>query len=196
MPKALKIVVWVLVFVVAIGAGVYQASKSNPFPPGVEDPGARPHQSPRHSSPSPTSTVANVRMRITSTHVLHVGGSCTSEWQVAGTLSIDANGRASGQGKATLIGRARCDFRQSQVQTDAIKLRIDGKTVGGRLRLTLSEAGRSPVGSQDLGGLPNTLALIHPEVRPTGGSASARASKADGDLGRYESTTQIRLWLQ
>jgi hypothetical protein len=135
-------------------------------------------------------------MSIASTHALHVGGSCQSHWHVAGTVSIQPDGRASGQAKATLTDPARCDFQQSQVQTKAIKLAVAGKAVGGKLRLSFSEAGRSPVGSQDLGGLPNTLALIHPEVRALGGTASAKATKPDGDLGRYRSTTQVRLTLQ
>ena len=81
MPKVVKVVLWVVVFGVAIAAGAYQASKSNPFPPGVEDPGARPSQTPKHPSPSsPAASVADLRMQITSTHVLHVGGSCQSRW--------------------------------------------------------------------------------------------------------------------
>jgi hypothetical protein len=197
MPRALKVVLWVLVFAAAIAAGAYQASKSNPFPPGVEDPGARPTQTPRHASPSsPAATTARLQMQITSTHVLHVGGSCQSHWRVAGTMAIEASGRANGQATATLTGAVHCAFQQSQVETKAIKLTVAGKTVGGRLRLSFSEAGRSPVGSQDLGGLPNTLALIHPEVSPHGGSASVLATKPDGDLGHYTSSTHLQLSLQ
>ena len=195
MPKLLKVVLWVLVFGAAIGAGAYQASKSNPFPPGVEDPGARPTRTPTHS-PSPAPTVGDLRMRITSTHVLHVGGSCQSHWRASGRVSIGDDGRASGEATATLAGPARCDFQQSQVQTKAIKLAVAGKSVDGRLRLSFSEAGRSPVGSQDVGGLPSTLSLIHPEVVPHGGSANAHVTKPDGDLGRYSSSTHLQLVLQ
>jgi hypothetical protein len=197
MPKALKVVLWVLVFAAAVGAGAYQASKSNPFPPGVEDPGARPTAS-AHRTPPPQddASAAHLEMQITSEHVLHVGGSCESHWDVTGTVSIAESGRATGDAKATLTERAACDFSQAQVQTKAIELLVSGKTVRGRLRLSLAEAGRSPAGSQDLGGLPNTLALIHPELDPAGGSATVVVTRPDGDLGRYSSRAHARLSLQ
>lgn len=37
-----KVVVWILVLLVCAGAGAFVASRTDPFPPGVEDPGARP----------------------------------------------------------------------------------------------------------------------------------------------------------
>jgi len=195
MPKALKVALWVLVFAVAIGAGAYQASKSNPFPPGVEDPGARPPGT-ATGSPQDGLSVAHLSMQITSRHELHVGGSCESHWEVHGAVSIGQDGRASGDGKATLAEPAHCAFSQAQIQTKAINLLVTGKTVGGKLRLSFSEAGRSPVGSQDLGGLPSTLAMIHPEFPPHGGSASVQVTRPDGDLGRYTSSTRGQLSLQ
>jgi hypothetical protein len=195
MPKALKVALWVLLFSIAIAAGAYQASRSNPFPPGVEDPGARP-PSRSTSSPHDDATTAGLRMQIVSRHELHVGGSCESHWQVRGSVAIGDDGRASGDGKATLSEPAHCAFSQAQVQTKAIKLVIGGKTVDGKLRLSFSEAGRSPAGSQDLGGLPSTLALIHPAFPPRGGSAAVHVTRPDGDLGRYVSATRATLSLQ
>lgn len=195
MPKPLKVVLWVLAFAAAVGAGAFVASRSNPFPPGVEDPGARPTAPPK--SPPPTADVWNLSMDISSRHRLHVGGSCRTDWQVSGAITVQPNGRAAGDANAKLASPATCDFSQAQVQTKAIRLVVVGKTVDGKLRLGFSEAGRTPVGSQDLGGLTNTLSLIHPEVRLPGNPKTAvLATKPDGDLGSYSSSSHLTLSLQ
>ncbi len=197
MPKPVKVLAWALVFAAFIGAGAYQASRSDPFPPGVEDPGARPtvtRPTVTPTSPSPTAAVWNLTMDISSRHGLHVGGSCRTDWHVTGSITVQPNGRAAGDANAKLAGPAACDFSQAQVQTKAIRLVVVGKTVDGKLRLGFSEAGRTPVGSQDLGGLTNTLSLIHPEVRLRGTpKASVLATRPDGDLGTYSSSSQLAL---
>ncbi len=197
MPKPLKVLAWALVFAAFIGAGAYQASRSDPFPPGVEDPGARPtvtRPTVTPTSPSPTAAVWNLTMDISSRHGLHVGGSCRTDWHVTGSITVQPNGRAAGDANAKLAGPAACDFSQAQVQTKAIRLVVVGKTVDGKLRLGFSEAGRTPVGSQDLGGLTYTLSLIHPEVRLRGTpKASVLATRPDGDLGTYSSSSQLAL---
>jgi hypothetical protein len=192
MPKPLKVLVWALVFAACIGAGAYQASRSDPFPPGVEDPGARPTVTP--TSPSPTASVWHLTMDVTSRHGLHVGGSCRTDWHVTGSITVPPNGRAAGDANAKLAAPAACDFSQAQVQTKAIRLVVVGKTIDGKLRLGFTEAGRTPAGSQDLGGLTNTLSLIHPEVRLRGTpKASVLATRPDGDLGTYSSRSQLTL---
>jgi len=194
MPKPLKVVLWVLVFAAAIGAGAFVASRSNPFPPGVEDPGARPTSS---KSPPPTADVWNISMDISSRHTLHVGGSCRTDWRVTGSITLQPNGRAAGNADAKLASPASCDFSQAQVQTKAIRLVVVGTPVDGKLRLAFSEAGRTPVGSQDLGGLTNTLSLIHPSVRLRGNpKALVLATKPDGDLGTYSSSSHLALSMQ
>jgi hypothetical protein len=195
-----KIVIWVVVFSACVAAGAVTASRTDPFPPGVEDPGARPPSTPKPTDTGPTATVWDLAMDSTSSHTLHVGGSCRSAWRIEGSITVQPNGRAAGDANAKLDGEARCDFPQSQVQTQAIRLVVVGSTQHGKLRLGFSEAGRTPAGSQDLGGLPNTLSLIHPAFRlgpatraPT---ASVLASRPDGDLGTYSSTSHLRLSLQ
>jgi hypothetical protein len=196
MPKPLKVLLWVIAFAAVIAAGAFEASRSNPFPPGVEDPGAR-RTSPPAITPSPSEDVWNLSMEISSRHALHVGGSCRTDWQVTGSITVDPNGRAAGEAVAKLASPPACDFSQAQVQTKAIRLVIVGKTAGEELRLGFSEGGRIPEGSQDLGGLTNTLSLIHPEVRLRGSArASVLATKPDGDLGTYSSSTDLRLSLQ
>ena len=139
-------------------------------------------------------------MFVKSEHVLHEGGACRSDWKVSGTITVRPNGDASGVADADLASPASCDFSQSQVQTKAIRLVIAGTLEGGSLRLSFSEGGRTPVGSQDLGGFTNTLRFIHPSVRlPAGaqrGKAGAHVTRSDGDLGTYNSTTTLRLSLQ
>ena len=72
---------------------------------------------------------------------------------------------------------------------------IAGTLEGGSLRLSFSEGGRTPVGSQDLGGFTNTLRFIHPSVRlPAGaqrGKAGAHVTRPDGDLGTYNSDDDV-----
>lgn len=196
MPKVVKIILWVVVFAAAVGAGAFMASRSDPFPPGVEDPGARPiTPTPTHTPPSPT--VWALEMTSATAHHLHVGGSCRSDWRVRGTITIKPNGTAAGQGSAVLSQPATCDFPQSQVQTKKIALVVTGKLADGSLRLSFSEAGRTPVGSQDLGGFTNTLSLIRPVLRIRDGSeratVSVQASRPDGDLGSYSSDSRAEL---
>ena len=196
MPKLLKIAIWVAVFAACAGVGAFVASRSNPFPPGVEDPGL--HQTP--SPTQPAATAWDLSMFVKSEHVLHEGGACGSDWKVSGTITIQPNGDASGAADADLASPASCDFSQSQVQTKAIRLVITGTSAHSSLRLSFSEGGRTPVGSQDLGGFTNTLRFIHLSVRlPAGaqrGKAGAHVTRSDGDLGTYSSTTTLRLSLQ
>lgn len=196
MPKALKVVLWVVVFAVAAGAGAFMASRSDPFPPGVEDPGARP--TPTRTAPSPTAWT--IGMVSDTTHRLHVGGTCRSDWGITGTITIQPNGRAAGDANAVLRAPATCDFPQSQVQAKKIRLMVTGRLAGGSLRLSFSEAGRTPVGSQDLGGFTNTLSLIHPEIRLPAdarrGRATVKATRPDGDLGTYASDSAVEVAIQ
>jgi hypothetical protein len=197
MPKALKVLLWVLAFAAFIVAGAYHASRSDPFPPGVEDPGARPTATPRSTSSAPTSTVWELNIHISTRHALHVGGSCRTNWSVTGSITVQPNGRAAGDANAKLTGKASCDFAQAQVQTKEIRLVVVGATKHGELQLGFSEAGRTPVGSQDLGGLTNTLSRIHPSVRLRGKpTAQVLATRPDGDLGTYSSTSRLQLSLQ
>ena len=197
MPKAVKIILWVVVFAAAVAAGAFMASRSDPFPPGVEDPGARPTvtPSPTHTAPSPTEWALN--MTSATAHHLHVGGSCRSDWRVTGTITIQPHGSAAGQGSAVLARPTTCDFAQSQVQTKKIALVVTGTLADGSLGLSFSEAGRTPVGSQDLGGFTNTLHWIRPVLRIRDGTdrakASAHVSRPDGDLGNYSSDTAVEL---
>ena len=198
MSKPLKIAIWVVVFVACAGVGAFAASRSNPFPPGVEDPGAHQTLTPTPTQPAPIAW--DLTMHVDSQHTLHEGGACRSDWDVAGTIEIQPNGKASGAADAKLAAPASCDFPQAQVQTKELRLVITGTRAAGVLKLSFSEGGRTPVGSQDLGGFTNTLHFIHPVVKlPEGaqrGNATAKVTRSDGDLGSYSSTSVLRLAVQ
>jgi hypothetical protein len=194
-PKPLKVVIWVVVFAACAGVGAFVASRSNPFPPGVEDPGAHQTLTPTPTQPAPTAW--DLTMHVDSQHTLHEGGACRSDWDVSGTIEIQPNGKASGVADAKLAGPASCDFAQSQVQTKELRLVITGTRASGVLKLSFSEGGRTPVGSQDLGGFTNTLHFIHPVVKllpgAQRGDATTKVTRSDGDLGSYSSTSVLRL---
>jgi hypothetical protein len=198
----LKVAIWTVVFSLCAGAGAYVAAHTDPFPPGVEDPGARPTSASAANSTatgSPPAEPVAIRIDMTSDtrHELHVGGVCTSAWRSHALVSVAADGTASGTGVAKLQAEAACSFPQAQVQTKAVVLRITGTFRGGVLEVSFEEGGRDPIGSQDLGGFTNTLHFMHPRMSlslPPLDVAGARAFKVvrpDGDLGRYVSANRL-----
>jgi hypothetical protein len=198
-PKPLKVVLWVLAFVVAAGLGAFAASRSNPFPPGVEDPGARPvgtstSATPGQSSPA-GSQAWSLRMVSKTRHRLHEGGACTSNWVTTGGLATVSQGEIEGDAVAELVPPSGCPFSQAQVQTDTVTLRVVGELDGGRIRLSFTETGRSPAGSQDLGGFVATLPRISPVLRivDVRDETVAAAVKPDGDQGSYASVNKVQL---
>jgi len=192
--RGVRVVVWTVVFAACAGAGAFVAAHTNPFPPGVEDPGARP------TTPVPTSAAETQRWNLvmisTTRHDLHVGGSCRSGWRTTGVLTVQPNGIASADAQAVLRGWG-CDFPVAQVQTRSVKLAVSGRPLDGRLNLRFHErvGGQSPKGSQDLGGLVETLSLLDLEVELAGEAdrAAATVSRPDGDLGRYVNESRIQL---
>jgi hypothetical protein len=193
--KPVKIVVWVLVFALAAGAGAYMASRANPFPPGVEDPGARPSPS---TSAAPHRVAWRFVMTSRSWHDLHQGGTCRSDWRTKGWVVVRPNGEATGSATATVLPGAGCTFTQSQVQLKGVQMDVSGIQEGATLRLTFDEVARTPFGAQDLGGFVETLSLVHPLVKlgSAVGHGFAKASKPDGDLGTYGSKHELQLMMQ
>jgi hypothetical protein len=191
--RGVKLAVWIGVFGVCAGAGAYVAAHTNPFPPGVEEPGARP----------PTSTSVSLAvvprwagsMRSRTEHVFHVGGRCVTRWRTG--LSFDVrDGSIRGEGVARLVGDVRCDFPEVQVQTIAIHLRITGTIRSGIAALRFAVEGvPDPRGSRDLGGFAATVDLLRPRAGLGGSSASTttHAQRSDGDLGVYRSAGRLIL---
>jgi hypothetical protein len=186
-----KVAAWVGMFAVCAGAGAYVAAHTNPFPPGVEDPGSR--------SIAPTSASPAVVQRWTGTmrsrteHVFHVGGSCVTWWRTG--FSFDVRGdTVQGAGVARLLGDVRCDFPEAQVQSIALNLRITGTVRDGTATLRFAADGPpDPRGSRDLGGFTATVDALRPKLRLGGSPASTtvRQQRSDGDLGVYRSNSRV-----
>lgn len=189
MRRGLKVIAWVAAFAAFAGVGAFIASRSNPFPPGVEDPGAR---------PTPSATVSaslipdgaqrwwgNVRAK--TYHDLFVGGRCRTDWFISLTFSVAADGAISGTGTATLQGGLRCDFTTAQIQAESIGLAVGGHRRGALLDLSLDPASFDPEGSSDYGGLVATLPRL-PSVRlddPTAPERFVEVRVPDGGQGTY-----------
>jgi hypothetical protein len=192
--RGVKIVVWILAFAVSAGVGAFIASKTNPFPPGVEDPGARPSTS---STVTPSGSAAQgigylLEGTARTRHDLHVGGSCATDWSLTIHVSIVDPGQASGTGVARLRGDLRCDFPTAQTQATRVALSARGSSRGDVLDLTLLSGGTFPGGSSDFGGLTSTLRLF-PNIRLAGDAGRGRSAGRlkDGDLGDYVATYVI-----
>jgi hypothetical protein len=125
-------------------------------------------------------------------HRFHVGGTCRTTWDIQGSLAEAGGDRVRGEGVAALSIKV-CDFPEAQIQASAIRLRVSGVQRDGVLHLRFHEAGRDPVGSKDLGGLVNTLVLMHPAVDAGGGHVRFREERSDGDLGSYVSQHRLTL---
>ena len=199
MRRPLKVTVWVVVFALCAGIGAFIASRTNPFPPGVSDPGA-PSLTPTPTvtaSPAPTGVTWNGRVDTFTSHHLFVGGSCSTSWRVDLTFFVNDFGKVTGSGTAHLRGRLRCDFQTAQVQARTLHLRISGRHANGRIALGFALAGRSPTGSDDYGGLIRTLPVF-PSMRVDAGSISevTVVHVPDGDQGNYEADYQVALSCQ
>jgi hypothetical protein len=190
--RGIKVVIWTGVFVVCAGAGAYVAAHTNPFPPGVEDPGARP-TSPPPTSPTPSAQRWDLVMTSLTRHMLHVGGACRSSWRTSGVIAIAPGGAVTGRARARVRSWG-CDFTVAQVQTRTITLDVSG-SLSAQMVLRFSPTGSRPTGSQDLGGFVATLPKLRPAIDASGGHGVARASaaKPDGGLGRYVNVGRIQL---
>jgi hypothetical protein len=201
MRRWAKVVLWVAVFGACGAAGALVASRTDPFPPGVEDPGARPTEEP---GPSPVEPVElKVTFTATTRHRLHVGGTCRSDWRGKLTgLRLAPSGEVrGGSGIAELEpSTSGCDFEQVQVQTRSVDLDVSGRWTEAtdqlRLRLRMRETGRDPVGSLDLGGFVATLGSVRPTF--TGSVADPlgdefQVSRPDGNQGSYEASYRFEL---
>jgi hypothetical protein len=193
-PRWVKVVVWVVVFAACAGAGAFVASRTNPFPPGVEDPGARAASPTAAATPSPPPTVRwQIELHSATEHELHVGGTCRSSWSMAVELEGERPRGLSATGVARLTKGGACQFATAQVQARKLPMSVSGAQRNGSLVLTFGEDGDPlPAGSTDLGGFIGTLPI---RVVLAAGGSSARGkaieSRGDGDLGRYKSQTLV-----
>lgn len=189
MRRGLKIIAWIAAFAACAGVGAFIASRSNPFPPGVEDPGARP-------TPSATVTASPIpdgaerwwgNVRAKTYHDLFVGGRCRTDWYIRLAFSVDADGAISGSGTARLQGGLQCDFTTAQIQAEAITLLVGGHRRGALLDLSLDPESFVPEGSNDYGGLVATLPRLPsvPVDDPAAPERYVEVRVPDGGQGTY-----------
>jgi hypothetical protein len=187
-----RVLLWVVILLACAGVGAFIGSRSNPFPPGVPDPGAQPSDGP---SPSPPELDEwPITMVSRTTHTFHVGGSCTSAWRVKGTLRISVADRITGRGVARLQPGAGCDFPSAQVQARRILVEFLGRRDGEVLDLRFRDVGRMPAGSQDLGAFVKTLETLRVAIVERPGSEVRKPTRIEDPEGEiYRSATTIRL---
>jgi hypothetical protein len=196
--RTIKIVLWVAVFAACAGVGAFIASRTNPFPPGVQDPGARSLIPDPTATITPSPAVTGVswtgRMVAGTSHHLFVGGTCSTAWRISVGFVVDSTGVVKGTGTAHLQGPLRCDFPTAQVQSRTLHLAVSGRHANSRIALRFSVKGRTPVGSDDYGGLIRTLPSF-PSLKVNSGSIQEKTQVqvADGDQGNYAATYQVSL---
>jgi hypothetical protein len=194
-----RIVVWVLVFAACAAVGAVVAANTNPFPPGVDDPGVRSSASVSHApsslepTPEPAGDAWLVRVDTRTYHDLLVGGRCAANWRIDIAITV-ADGPIDSPGAATLKSELRCDEPTAQVQAERIDLRAVGVLRDGELRFKFEETGRSPAGSQELSGFLETIPTLH-LVMPArdGATASFDLELPDGGQGTFGAAGSVVL---
>ena len=188
----LKVLMWAGILLVCAGVGAFLASRSNPFPPGVPDPGAVPSESP---GPSPTPVeVRSLRLVSRTAHTYHVGGSCTSDWEMDSAVRISPAGRVRGSGVARLRPGNACDFPTAQVQARRVVLRIVGRTNGDAVVIRFQTEKVVPFASQDLGAFVDTIETLRFSLTDRAIARKAKSKEIttpNGDV--FSSTTTVRL---
>ena len=191
----MKVAIWAVVFAACAAAGALVAAHTDPFPPGVEDPGAR-EAAPRSSEEPVDEQRWRGQMLSETRHVFYVGGACRTSWRATFEF-LATDGRFAIDSRAESRGRAACDFPDAQVRVRSIALAMSGTVREGVLRFGFTEQGRDPEGSHDLGGLVGTLRSIRPtlDIDRRTGSAMGRvlARRPDGDRGTYWSVSTFRM---
>jgi len=191
--RLLKVAAWAAVFLTCAGIGAFVAAQTDPFPPGVDDPGLRPTPSTGTDAPGLVTWPAVLSSR--TWHDLPVGGRCATSWRTELDLVVDDAGHVTIEGTARLNGDLRCDFPTAQLQSEELKIVGAGSLRGKEFVFTISEAGRQPVGSKDYGGFTNTLNFLRFRV-PAEDGASVTVSftrPADAGRGAYGSVNRLRL---
>jgi len=197
MRRPVKIVVWVVAFVAAAAAGAYVAAHTDPFPPGVADPGERPTPTATvPTSPPPQLRRWQLAARVESQHVLHVGGACRSDWDVQALVRERSDGSVAGSALATLHGEGGCDFPTAAVQTQTLTVAISGRvrpTDPLSMRLLFEAPGNAdPVGSTDLGAFDVLVPGFSFAIVPTSASRVA-TGRPDGNEGRFAMVWHARI---
>lgn len=189
MRRSVKIALWVAAFAACFGVGAYVAAHTDPFPPGVEDPGTRDLDVPASATPQPGAWPLGLTTR--TYHDLYVGGRCAANWRVEVVLDV-VDRAVTGSGTATRKGHLRCDEPTAQVQAERVGFDASGTSAAGTLRFRLTPTTRSPAGSQELSGLVKTVPTLRFRLpADAGATASFDVTVPDGDRGTYGAVGRI-----
>jgi hypothetical protein len=195
MPRWAKVILWIAVFAASAGAGAYVAAHTDPFPPGVDDPGARVGSTDASATATASPSAAQrwrLVVRSESSHVFRVGGTCRTSWRASFVVRIGIDGRIEGVGEAGLAQPRACDFPVAQVQTEAVAMSVEGRSAGAVKTIRFGLGERTPPGSEDSGGF---LAIIRSatfRVRD-GETGRVELQAADGVGGTFRAVTSIEL---
>lgn len=190
MRTPFKVAAWAAVFLTCAGAGAFIAAHTNPFPPGVDRPSDGTIVS---STPSVTPGPKEQRwtgvIRTLAKHEFYVGGACVSRWRTVVRFRVDPDGTVTGVAVGHVIGTARCDFPQAQVQSRSIRSVVGGRySRVGVISLVFKHPVPDPTGSTDLGGYLVFLHLPRINCQTTDGRSADETfdrSQGDGDRGTY-----------
>jgi hypothetical protein len=189
--RLVKVTVWVLVFALCATVGAVVAANTDPFSPGVDDPGVRPSVGDTPAEDPGGSWLVRIDAR--TYHDLFVGGRCAASWRIdVGIAATD--GPIDGAGVASLRGELRCDEPTAQVQAERIELRAIGVTRGGELRFRLEEESRDPAGAQELTGFLDTIPRLRLRLPARdGATATFDVEFPDGGQGTFGSVGTVVL---
>ena len=154
MRKPVKVAAWGAIFLTCAGVGAFVAAHTDPFPPGVDRPGASPTESvsvPPNPSPTPVFVKWVGSLRSFTYHQLYVGGRCTTRWQGYVHFTVAESGAVEGSGAVHLSGPLECDFPIAQVEIRRVELALTGRVREGRLTLHLAQTALSPSSGHDFG---------------------------------------------
>lgn len=199
MRTPLKVAAWAAVFLGSAGIGALIAANTDPFPPGVDRPGAPPTGSVLTPLPTPTPVVRLVRwtgtLSSSTEHRLYYGGTCATRWTGNLRFTVNGTGWVRGAGAARLVGGAACTFPTAQVQIRTVRLSVAGSLRNRRLVLRLDRTAVVPADALDLGGfLPILPQQVVISVRGGSASGSAQRQRTDEEgRGTYLWSTRFRL---
>lgn len=203
--RPLKVAAWAAVFLACAAVGAVIAAHTDPFPPGVDDPGIRSTATPGPDGPSTETWPALMASR--TWHDLPVGGRCATSWRTELNLVVHMPDDAAisdedvvflpvtVEGTAKLKGQLRCDFPTAQLQSEELAITGTGRLRGQTFVFTIREAGRTPPGSKDYGGLTNTLNFLRFRVPAEDGATVTVSFTRPADAGRGEYGSVNRLTL-
>jgi hypothetical protein len=194
-PRWVKVVIWIVVFAACAGVGAYVAAHTDPFPPGVDDPGARATPSSTDSSsasPGPSAQRWRIAVRGSSEHAFRVGGTCSSSWSGSARFPVMDDGIV-GDPRLALTGGGSCDFPVAQVQAERLDLALIGASEDGQPVLAMRVVGREPPGAEDLGGFATAIVRERFSLAPGTTSAGAGSQLSDGRGGTIQSSVRVTM---